>query len=399
MTTRGSSLARNLLRRGSRGGSRRSGPTRRVLSFEHCEPRLTLSGTTGAVLSLSTLSPPNSSEGGFVDFVVTINSANFTSSSLLDSQVFEADAETVVVRLDDTTVIELHIRPSGQSSGTTAAANDSYSQQWIDVSDALDYNALVTDGHFRLIRMPSPPADPPPGEGGLVAGTEWPASSIGLPAPGVELQHLAETSAKSPTAHDRPTGLTPRPSPQVEGMRGRAVVFEVATQTTTTAERTDKQASADEAPPITEPSFSSAFVVPAVAAQPSYIAATAAVDAAHDASRPAQLAALVVERLADGHVAQAVAVQHTTSAAEAGSGAIALSEPSIAARDRALAEDLSAASGGNAAAIFDPTRNRPIIGVAAASLLLAARSLYSPRLPADQSPVEQRPRRRTSENG
>jgi hypothetical protein len=278
-------------------------------------------------------------------------------------------------------------------------AIDSNSQSWIDLSDVLDYNALVTDGHFRPIRMPSTPADPPPGEGGLVAITDWPSGGFRLPDPGAEQQQLTETPAKLRPVYDRPIGLTPGPASQVEGLRGRAVVFEVAAQTATTAERTDEQASADEAPPITESSFSSASVEAAVAAQPSYIAATAAVDAAHDASRPAQLAAVAVERLADGNVAQAVAVQHTTSAAEADSGAIALSEPTIAARDRALAEDLSVVAGGNAATIFDPTRNRPVLGVVAASLLLAAQSLYGPRPPADRSPVEQRPRRRTSEDG
>ncbi len=360
---------------------------RRALAFEHCEPRLTLSGTAPATLSLVLLSAPNGSEGGFVEYELTIRSDVFASDVVAAAGLGD---QNVYLSTNDGTIVPISIRPADRTTVASDLVFNQNGQRWNAYIDDVDGDVAIVVGGIwvRPAKIPTP-VPQPPDDGGSVTFANWPESGIGPIAPASVQPQMANTPEQPQLPVVRPTSITPAEVTHVDGLRGRAMVFDVAASAPRLGQRSPLEASLATGPAWA--AVSPTAMDPLATRLSRHVAA---VDAAHEASPVAPQVRHAVSTSADDALIRTVAVQNEESIAEAVAPAIA-SRPSLEARDQALADDSTTPSRVDAAAIFDPTRNRPILGVAGVSLLLAVWSLYGPRPSGDQAPVEQHPPRRT----
>lgn len=405
MGTGNSSLARWVLRRRRSVGRDAAHPMRRVPSFEHCEPRLALSGTSAVTLDLSALEIPDTSEGGYI--VVANLDTSATSSY---AQFFDA-TDIVVFRPDGTAIADDSVASLQYDSATGRVYLVQGSGQTQTVSEVTAIGGVligsdIMGGDIGIRPIQIPLGNQLPSEGGLVGTSPLPESGFGLPTSAGGRSQLAAVRDASQPAVDPSPDAVPRPVPPVEGLRGRAIVFDVAAQMRSVTQRPAESESVDESARTSEPVDSSVSL--------GWPRELAVVDAAHAVAggtlatargmsaglRPGLRLVSAdhgTETLGRARLAGAAPTEHATSSADAIRGAH--SESPLAARDEALADDTILSPAGYVAAMLDPTRHRPILGVAAGALLLTARAFYSPKPAADRSPVEQHPRRRASKAG
>ncbi len=359
---------------------RRARHARRALAFEHCEPRLALSGTASDVLSFdpTMLSVSGGDEGGFVEYSVNIGGQDYTLSPVLDNLHFDGETTAIVVHVGDTSDAFYRWQLNNLGIPSFNAVTDLNDSRWSTIGDARDGDVTLVAGDLRPVQIPATPSAEPADEGGPVVIAQWPADAISPCDPVASPPQLADLPAVvppatvSPAAAIRPGGAQPAAT-HIEGLRGRAVMFDVAAQSPTSSHRLDQP----------------------LAHAPSPAQHVAAVDAAHSTGDAWPRVGQAASESLDDSVVRAIAVRQGESAIRPVTSATA-PQTSSATRDQALADESLLSSSLDTAALFDPTRNRPILGVAGASLLLAAWSVYGPPATTDRAAVEQHPPRRTA---
>ena len=370
----------------------------RAPTFEHCEPRLALSGTTLATLDFSTMMPSVSdgNEGGFISAPATIE----LSQVSLDSTPYLFVGGTDAHELYTSVINSLDSKSSTFRPATTGNTELADKGTWIVFRD--NENVAVTAGEasFEPIPIDPLPVTPMTGEGGSVPIAEWPSRDVGPERPDVE-PTPAPQMVDAPTTPQLPN-VSPQNAAQsevshVEALRGRAILFDVAAQSTPLLPRHEQQPRQHESPAVepTQEAIAPTATSPSAQSASSHVAA---VDAAHESLPPVAYLRHAASTPADEPVVRAVAVRRDESTAETVASTTA-SQPSTEARDEALVDDSPQLSERDAAALFDPTRNRPILGVAAVSLLMAAHSLYGSLPSADRAPTEPHLPRHVSPNG
>lgn len=378
----------------------------RRLSFEHCERRLTLSAAAGSLAESSTASPAD--EGGVIslfaggsplegDFVQTsqfaLNLATNAWQSTPERIDFRIDGKFIdwiarspsiralaarSLALSDLAfdagprVIHNAFRPSDEKGVDIGGASESFYSE-SDVGSYLNTDSTSTFGELGAATgnvLPITPADPvAPHEGGHIAMTAYAGlSPLGLP--GSSSSSVAARASIQDEGGVRPSNDG---GDAVNGLRGRAVVYEVAQSAARQVH--SLQASSDSLRTETPPSrhgISTAVLLTAGSQAKSTNQHVGDVDAVESISRsPEAPRVAAASRDGDPIAAQVVDDCHGSRQNESNpAGAQADHDAAVAAIDAAFATESGEISGvvqeSRGLAAFADRHQRHLLGAAAA---------------------------------